>query len=63
MRRRHLAVEPGQRRPFVDTIEEARQLEVGKRALIAERARELGLAVDDAGKPADELDPDPRSAR
>ena len=45
-------------RPPVDGVEQPVHLEVGQRALVAQRARELQPAVADAGEPADQRDAD-----
>jgi len=51
-------VDAAQRRPFVEAIEEAGELQIGKRTLIAERTGELRPAVDNPCQPADKPDPD-----
>src|SRR5690606_13439391 len=42
--------------PFVEPVEQTRELQVGHRAMVAQRAGELRLAVRGADEPADELD-------
>src|ERR1700681_4758825 len=56
--RRHLVIKAGEAGPFVDALEKAGELQIGEGTLVAERAGELGLALGDAGKPSDQLDPD-----
>ena len=58
MRSGDCAVEPVGGRPFVDRVEQAGHLEVGQRALIAQRARKQRLAVPDTGQAADQPDAD-----
>ena len=55
VRRIDLAVEAVLGRPFVDCVQQPVHLEVGHRAIVVQRARELRLAVDDARDPADEF--------
>ena len=56
VRRLDLAVEAALGRPAVDDVEQPAELEVGQRALVRKRARELQPAVIDAGEPADQPD-------
>src|SRR5205085_3984449 len=44
--------------PGIDAVEKPIHLEIGQRALIAERARELRLAIGDARQASGETDPD-----
>ena len=53
-----LAVEAVLRRPLVDGVEQPVHLEIGERALVAQRTGELRLAVPDPGETADQLHAD-----
>ena len=55
--RGQLAVEPIRGCEGVDAVEKPSQLEVGRGALVVERAGELRVGTGDAGQPSDELNP------
>ena len=55
-----LGVEPVLGRPLVDRVEQPAELEIGQRAHVAQRPRELRPPVADPGESADETDPDRR---
>ena len=50
MCRRYLAVKAGEAGPLVNAVEEPRELQVGQRTLVAERAGELRSAVTEAAR-------------
>src|SRR5690606_11995130 len=56
LRRREVAVPAALLGPLVEPVEQAPELQVRHRAMAAQRARELSLAVRDADEAADELD-------
>ena len=59
MRRIDLAIDRVLARPLVDRVEKPTELQVGEGALVAQRARELCLALfADSGELADELHAD-----